>query len=486
MANRFFSVYFLLLIFLMPKSVGAENFWYSFENNSEYEKIFAPRLIKKAEKPKPVVLFVKKNDDNFDDVMSVLNYLCGNGSIFTCPAVSNPVFCFFGKISKEQKIYFEAQDAQKLFVSWDDLKIKETKKLYKSYHLKLEFLRSTVIKLDKILSSWKEKNLPARYLDYTDLKNSAGAGELSYADFLKRLFRLMDKLSVALDDYPQLYSYNEFVLKKIDTLIYPQDQVMNERDMFHNELTKKSGEISSDEISFLLETVIENRMTMASFKDFMDLMRKIKMNFPKNYPAYYGSLYLKAWYNHLRSEQTQNEISACVMAVYNKVNPEKKFLLIEKWIEYKDALLDLLDGKISYDEYHLLKSRLRVYKIGAIQEHEKQVLREIRSVWNDTIQDQIDEVLRGFYNYVIYYENLFKQYEKLLNKEKIDIVAVIIDDYDLPAMYFWFSSIKTGSIIEISEPVKEDEPAANNYFKLMRGERSPFEKLLEGIGDEQK
>ena len=463
----------------------ADNFCYSFENSAEQKKVFYPTLLKKPQTAKPAVLLVKKDDGNFNEVMPVLHYLRKNGSEFTCPVLPQPIITYslFGKIPNIQKQSFESWDALKLFFSWGDSQHTKAKDLYKAFFYKLDFLKSTSLRLDRILADWQEKQLSSDYLTYRDLKRSVDSAQVSYMDFLKRLFALMTKLDIPLDKYPQLYSYNELVLKKAGSFDYPEEQVSNERDLFNNELTGKSSLISNDEINFLLSTVIENQISMASFKHFMELMKKVEIDFTKNYPAYYSSLYLKAWYHNLRSEQAQAEISSCMNAINDKVNDTEKFILIQKWIDYKDALLNLTQGKLSYNEYHLLKSRPRVYKSGAKEEHEKQVLREIRAVWNDTIQDQIFEILRDYHNYVICYESMFEEYKAMILKNSTDIVMVLIDDYDLPAMYFWFSSIKTGSIIELAEPVKEPE-SDNNYFKLMRGERSPFEKLLEGIGDD--
>ena len=485
MFNRFFFIYLWLLLCLPANEVFAEKFWYSFDHSSDHKKVFTPTMLEKPENSKPAVLLIRKNDDAFDDVMPVLHYLRKNSSMFTCPVVPQPIvsYSIFGKIPEPRKKYFQSWEAQKLFYSWDESQHRKTKNLHKAYFYKLDFLKASAFRLDKILTDWQEKVLPVDYLSFKDLKQSVERSELSYREFLKRLFALMDKLSLKLDEYPQLYSFNELVLKNTVNPSYPDDQVSGERDLFNDELSKKSNLISNLEINFLLETVIDKQISMASFKHLMELMEKLQIDFINNYPAYYNFLYRKAWYYHLRSEQAQTEISSCMRSVYDKVKPDKNFLLIEKWVDFKNALLNLTQGKISYDEYQLLKLRLRVYKQGAVEEQEKQVLREIRAIWNDTIQDQIHEVLRDYYNYAICYENMFEQYKSLLKQKKTDIVMVLTDYYDLPAMFFWFSSIKTGAVIELVEPEKEQEPD-NNYFKLMRGERSPFEKLLEGIGED--
>jgi len=485
MFNRIIYTYICLLLFLPVNMILAEKFWYSFEDTSGYKKVFTPTMLENPKTSKPVVLLVRKNDEAFDNVMPVLHYLRKNGAMFSCPVIPQPIISYslFGKVPEQQKKMFQSWDARKMFFSWDESQHRETRDLHKAYLYKLDFIKAAAFKLDKILTGWEEKVLPVDYLRVKDLQRSVDQAELPYRAFLKRLFALMDKLSLKLDDYPQLYSFNELILKKNNNPSYPDDQISGERDLFNSELTKKSALISNREISFLLETVIDNQISMASFKHFMELMKKLKIDFIKNYPAYYNSLYRKAWYHNLRSEQMQTEISSCMKMLYDKVKTDKKFALIQKWVDYKNALLNLTRGKISYDEYQLLKLRLRVYKAGAIEEHEKQVLREIRAVWNDTIQDQIHEVLRDYYNYVISYENMFEQYKSLLNENKTDIVMVLADYYDLPAMFFWFSSIETGAVIELDEPEKEQE-SDNNYFKLMRGERSPFEKLLEGIGED--
>lgn len=464
----------------------AQEYLYIIPQEGRYTNLFDFDIAVPARAEKPVVFLVDTAKP--DRLTAVINHLRTYGHLWVALSTSVPATHLICSS--------EANGVPAIFDSWDIARhvIKASGRqsagladLYQSLQLKKDFLRAPLEQLDAVVSAWEKEEYSYHYLQFTDLLAETRRGEVPVERYLYSLFQLMDEYEVPTEPYPILTLYRTAYLTDYSqkgVAPYVFEQIQRQQETFHTRLTRLSVQLSPADVDFLLETVVETKMRFADYKRFMALMNTIGIDIKGEYPAFHFRIYTQAWHDKLKTTQVQDEIRRATAALKDTLAPPRERLLLVEWNTYRKALKRFVDGYVTLEEYRIINQSPRFTRQGPLDDVTKRVIRDIEPIWTDTVQKKVSEAVRTFFSYTRLYEDDFKSLNRAVNDTSADTVFVIVQPQEVAAWRFWFSTEPTGGIIRIK--IKPDQPEGdNNYFKLMRGERSPFEKLLEGFGGTQ-
>ncbi|MDX9701484.1 MAG: hypothetical protein RBU23_00420 [Candidatus Auribacterota bacterium] len=389
--------------------------------------------------------------------------------------------------TRESSPDYQSWDIERYAVAWSDSQDNALEELYQSLQLKKDFIKAPVTELDAILSNWAKNEYSYNYDRFLRLMQKARQASIPSEQFLFALFALMDTAQLPPDPYPILNIYRKAYLQTYitnGTAPYSFERIEREQDAFHARLMELSAKLNHEDIDFLLEAVVARRMVFADYKRFMKLMDSVGIDCIDEYPAFHFRLYTTAWHDKLKAPQVQAELRQAIEELQKSFQPAYKRILPENWNEYKETLMRFVHGSITIDQYRLINMTPRFIQSGPMDETTKDVMARITKLWTDPVQKKVAEAVRTFFRYIQLYEDQFNAIRKTMEDTGADVVFITANSKDLPAWIFWFSSIETGGVIYVNPKIPKPE-GDNNYFRLMRGERSPFEKLLEEFGGNQ-
>ncbi len=394
----------------------------------------------------------------------------------------NQFLCTRGTVQE-----YQSWNIARYAITWTDSQTSAQADIYQSLILKKQFIKSPLDELNSILGKWAASEYSYQYDQFKTVLLKMRNTGIPVEQFLFNIFALADNAQVSLEPYPILSLYRNAFLQVHTTrgmAPYAFNRIESEQEAFHARLSQLSEDLSHEDIDFLLETVVAKKMVFSSYKRFMSLMKTAGIDCIAEYPAFHYRLYTMAWHDKLKTPQVQDELRALIKELDEKLRPVRRHLLIEQWNEYARTLSRFIKGAITIDDYRLLSTTPSFEQSGPMDGTTKTVITQIKEVWTDVVQKKVAAAIRTFFNYTQLYFDENKALGNAMNDAQADIVFIVADESDMPAWIFWLSSMNTGTIVHMYPKMPQPE-GDNNYFKLMRGERSPFEKLLEGFGGEQ-
>ena len=153
------------------------------------------------------------------------------------------------------------------------------------------------------------------------------------------------------------------------------------------------------------------------------------------------------------------------------------------WIVFVDTLSKFIGAEITYSDYKILSKPLLSFGGRDSQEKNRIVLDKISVVWTDFEQKKLSDALDVFNKYVNFSETDESNLKKVVAKDQSNMIILVGEEADVQPWLYWFSKDPVGVLLKVV-PIEPDEGGENRYFELMRGEKSHFEKLLNGIGDD--
>lgn len=475
--SRFF-LFFLLFFFIPSRGSAAEIGFYFFPDKNDYKEVFVPRLLALPSESYPVVFILPKKSKNID---SIIPFLVSHGSKWVLPLSESKEKFFLAGRGIDDFVY--SGDLAKHFYFFDKEKTGEFKQLFISLKIKKSNLNGSVYSLNKILSLWKKNDSSEIFFKFDKLISDFHSSKLSLEQFMGEFFPIMDELKINIGVYPKLMFYRDRFLKKDGKIKTPDiTKVKYEQELFNSEITDLSSKLDIDDIQFFSKNVISNNLNLFSYQKFMLLMAKLGIPVKAKYPEYLRYLYYSAWREEMKKESFFGEINDAIRKVRVELLSHED-TLVRDWIVFVDTLSKFIGAEITYSDYKILSKPVLSFGSRDSQEKNRVVLDKISAVWTDFEQKKLSDALDVFNKYVNFSGTDESNLKKAIAKDQSNMIILVGEEADVQPWLYWFSKDPVGALLKVV-PIEPDEEGETRYFELMRGEKSHFEKLLNGIGDD--
>ncbi len=467
-------ILFFLSFFLFAKIGYSVDFCFLPDKN-EYEDLFIPRLLVYPTKSYPVIFILSKKSKNID---SIVSFLVSRTPQWVFPSTESKAKHFLSGRGDDDFAYMG--DLPKYFYSFDKDRTSEFKQLFISLKIKKSKLNGAVYSLNKILSRWKKDNRSDTFWEFDKLVSDFHSSKVSPERFLYMFLPIMDKLKITTTAYSKLTFFKDSFLEKNVKIQMPDPvKVKQERERFNSEITGLVSKLDSDDMLFFSKNVIPNNLDLLSYQKFMLLMAKLGISVKNEYPEYLRYLYYCAWRKEMKKESFFVEINDAINKVRLKLSSDEN-PLISDWIVFVDTLSKFLSSEITYSDYKTLTRTVLSFKS---QGEDRSVLDKISVVWTDFERKKLSDALRVFDKYVNFSYADESNLKESIEKNDSNAVILVGDEIDVQPWLYWFSKKTSGAVFKMM-PIEQEDEGETRYFELMRGEKSQFEKLLNGMGDD--
>jgi|GEM_PF-3019448 len=482
----------LFLIFMIALPVQSadrepQNYrYYIYPAKDDYENSFSLFVLNPPLQSQPVVFYVLKNVESDSYINSATSIIKNGNKWLSGDFQSQPKFFITGIRFAKNANFTDSWDIPSYFIQWDNNKLMEKDALFRSLKLKKDFLSLPSSQLNRIIT----RAIPDFYSDdfvkFDIVHRKFQYSQIPVEEFLAVLLYELEKNEISMDSYPNIMTFKKLALENDGAPITFNDLISkNQKEKFNSDIVNWSAKLNFDEAQFILNEIIQNKINLANYYKLVKLMDKIQADYKNQYPEYFKYLYTLAWRREFRKPIIQEELSDAINSVYAKLSSNED-ITMRKIILFNDALFKFAYGEITLADYKILGEGLNPDPAKTDNDRTKQIINRIRSIWTEFNQDKLKESLQVFYRYI----NLFKNdlniiYDKL-SADSSNIIIIIGEDKEIAPFLFWFSQYNTGPFIK-TVPINKnvtDNLGTERYFELMKGERSHFEKMLEGISDE--
>ncbi|MEW6536359.1 MAG: hypothetical protein AB1454_12175 [Candidatus Auribacterota bacterium] len=455
--------------------------YYFFPPEEDFNELFQAELIFPPDVSTPVIFMLtrKQKPDNLE---STITFLRKNARYWIIPDQNNPINVY---ISGRKLTTLEFDTVPNTLIEWDGERDRQRVLLYKALQEKRDFLRYYAQQIDNEISAYMKNHYHEDYNKLLDLHTRFDKGLITIEELIASIIELALKYSIDLDMFPQVAAYYKTVIKTspLQPHKYSQTLLMSEKEKLNSALIDMRAQFSTEEMEFLLDHVVQGHLGLSQYRHFMDLMKKYNLDISQLYPAYAGNILKLAWRAEFKTDAFQHQIESIVMSVNNYIAPKEEDDIIDRWIRFNELFMQFTNGPVTVEEYKYIGQIQPPAYTGTLPEYKKSLLKKLNDIWSDTVQKKTAETLQAFYKYVTIYQDDFAKIKESLQDNDSTVIILIGDPYDIEAYYFWFAGARNGAVIRITPTPIIKDLSNERYFELMRGKKSHFEKLLEGIGE---
>ncbi len=485
-------LYFILsFFFILPTEVfckgNNECNYYVFPPKDDYENSFLPFILNPPQKDQPIIFYILKNDETENYINSATTIIKNGSKWFSSQFNSQEKFFITGIKYNDNNNFAESWEMPSYFIKWDQTKLQEKENLFRSLKLKKDFLSLPSSQLNRIISSEISKIYSDEYIRFDNAYRKFLYSQIPVEEFSSFLIYELDKNGIADDRFPNIAAFRKTAMENEGApIIYNELISKNQKEKFNSDIVKWSPQLDFEESQFLLNNIIQNKISLETYYNLLKLMDKIKVNYKNEYPEYFKYIFSLAWQNEFRKPSVQNELKCAINAVYAKLSPIDKNPVLEKIIKFNDSLFTFVTSEITYEEYKSLLEGLVLNPETATDEPTKKIITRIKGIWTEFTQKKLNESLDIYLNYNNLFKNDFNIISDKLNSNSSNLILIMGEDKEIPPFLFWFSHHYMGPFIKISSFNRQtnDNLGTERYFELMKGERSHFEKMLEGVDHE--
>lgn len=483
--NRILFVKYVSCIITILFAVSAveAHYYYFFPPEDEYADIFEPSLIRPPSQSYPLI-FILTRHNAADNTESAITFLRKNKEYWTIPESNEEARSFItGRFIEGMSLRTSSHSIPVQYIEWDQEAVNKRTVLFQAFNEKREYLRFHAARLDAILSRWMMQHYPPDYNNLQKLIRQFSIGNITIETFIEKLSELAQNNNIDIEQYPAIAACTKTLIHNPDiSLHYSTAQLTAEKNDFNTELLTMHDALSPEQMQLIIDHIIQGHLSLEQYKQFVDMMHAANI---ERYPVYSSHLCRLAWRSKMHTIQFQEELDSMVAALYLATHPGSELDEIKQWISFSDMLLKFTNGTITLSEYKFLGQMTTPSYSGDIPEHKKILLNELDAFWDDTLQKKLSEALQSFFKYVSLYRAEFTPIKEAAYDQKANVIFLIGDKYDEAAFFFWFALGPTGAVVRINPHTVVTDTDNERYFELMRGHKSHFEKLLEGIGDTQ-
>ncbi|MCB1194837.1 hypothetical protein KDK77_01510 [bacterium] len=375
-------------------------------------------------------------------------------------------------------------------IQWDSETIKKCDTAYQIFLQKKSSLYSFSSSLKKLLYDYQQEYCSPRLIEIQRLSEKLYQPADALEDTLSEFFILADQIApLALNDYPHLLRYRTAVCDNdsMKSLRFSDEDIEYQKEQFNNELINTTHLMTIDDSRFFIENIYADNITLETYNAMQKILVRLTIDFTGKYPSYNRFLYLLAWSRECRTPVFCKELADAFSTMENLLMPSSQNRFFNECRQLNQSVLNLLDDTLSYRDYVQLRSvgKILENRSESLSAEERKLFHNLQEILTERTLIQFAETLNAFSDFVSFYKTDALHINTMQIEQSIAYIYLFTHTKDIAAWHFWFSSFDYGSVLAI-EPFNPKNKEENNYFELMRGHRSSFEKLLEGIkGDMQ-
>lgn len=375
-------------------------------------------------------------------------------------------------------------------IQWDSETIKKCDTAYQLFQHKKSSLFSFSSSLKKLLHDYQQEYFSPRLIEMQRLAEKLYQPTDTLEETLSEFFIAADQIGRhALKNYPHLLRYRTEVYDNdsIKSLQFSDEDSEYQKEQFNNELINKTNLMDIDDSRFFIENIYSDNITLETYSAMKKILSRLTLDFTDKYPSYNRSLFLLAWERECRTPVFCNELAEAFSRMETILMPSSQNHFFNECRQLNQSILNLLNDTLSYHDYIQLQSvgKILETRSESLSPEERKLFHNLQGILTERTLTQFAETLNAFSDFVSFYEADASQINTMHIEQSIAYIYLFTHKKDSAAWHFWFSSFEYGSVLAI-EPIKSKNKEENKYFELMRGHRSSFEKLLEGIkGDTQ-